>query len=56
MKRTSTSFVALSLALCLTLGVLVFPAGAAYTDLPASHWAYEDMTKAVAFGIINGKG
>ena len=42
-------------ALALTVSLLVLPAGAAdYSDLPAGHWAYADMTQAAALGLIRG--
>ena len=39
--------------------LLVLPAAASaqsYTDLPISHWAYDDMTQAADLGIIQGVG
>lgn len=39
--------------------LLVLPAAASaqsYTDLPVSHWAYDDMTQAADLGIIQGVG
>ena len=45
-------------ALALT-ALLVLPAAASaqsYTDLPTSHWAYDDMQRAAGLGIIQGVG
>ena len=45
-------------ALALT-ALLVLPAAASaqsYTDLPATNWAYNDMTRAAGLGIIQGVG
>lgn len=45
------------LALVLFLFVSAVPAHAAsYPDLPASHWAYEDMDRAAGLGILSGVG
>lgn len=52
MKKQITAFV-LALALCLGLAV---PASAAagFSDVPASHWAYEQIDRAVEDGIVGG--
>lgn len=49
---------ALSLALLflLPLTLPVQAAGETYSDLPSSHWAYTQMSRAVELGILNGKG
>lgn len=52
MKRALSVF----LAAALLAGCIVMPAGAAYSDLAESHWAYEDMTRASRLGVINGVG
>lgn len=44
----------IALALALSLLVLPVQAAADYPDLPASHWAYTDMTQAAALGLIRG--
>lgn len=51
MKKQITAF-ALALALCLGLAVPVSAAG--FSDVPASHWAYEQINRAVADGIVGG--
>ena len=51
MKKQITAF-ALALALCLGLVVPVSAAG--FSDVPASHWAYEQINRAVADGIVGG--
>lgn len=52
LKRTlGGTFVAAALLL-----TLAAPAQASYSDLPASHWAYEQMDRANALGIIKGVG
>lgn len=39
------------------LGAMVLPASAAgYSDLPTSHWAYDEMSQAIQLKIINGVG
>lgn len=42
----------LALALCLGLAVPVSAAG--FSDVPASHWAYEQINRAVTDGIVGG--
>ena len=44
----------LLLAGALALGLTVPALAAEHTDLPESHWAYEDMTQAAGLGIIQG--
>lgn len=51
MKKQITAF-ALALALCLGLAVPVSAAG--FSDVPASHWAYEQINRAVTDGIVGG--
>lgn len=51
MKKQITAFV-LALVLCLGLAVPVSAAG--FSDVPASHWAYEQINRAVADGIVGG--
>ena len=51
MKKQITAF-ALALALCLGLVVPVSAAG--FSDVPASHWAYEQINRAVTDGIVGG--
>ena len=51
MKKRFTAF-ALAAALCLGLAVPASAAG--FSDVPASHWAYEQINRAVADGIVGG--
>lgn len=53
MKKTILGglLAAAALALCLNA-----PVSAAYSDLPESHWAYSQMDRARALGVINGVG
>ena len=46
----------LVLAGFLTLSPMVSARAADYTDLDESHWAYEQMTRAVDLGILQGIG
>ena len=41
----------LALLLCLSSALA---AGSAYPDLPETHWAYGDLTRAVQLGILSG--
>lgn len=46
-------------ALLLTLLLLVTPlsaAGAAFSDVPTSHWAYESVRRAAEIGLVRGNG
>ena len=48
-------------AALLTAGLLTLPLcaparAAEFTDLPESHWAHEEMTRAAALGILQGTG
>ena len=53
MKR----FVSSLLLAALLLTATGLPATAAdYSDLPSSHWAYEEMSYAAWLGLINGVG
>ena len=49
MKRTLAGLLA-------TLMLLSGAWAAEFTDLPASHWAYKEITRAVSYGIMNGLG
>ena len=51
MKKQITAF-ALALVLCAGLAVPVSAAG--FSDVPASHWAYEQINRAVADGVVGG--
>lgn len=51
MKKRFTAF-ALAAALCLGLAVPASAAG--FSDVPAGHWAYEQINRAVADGIVGG--
>ena len=51
MKKRFTAFV-LTAALCLGLAVPASAAG--FSDVPAGHWAYEQINRAVADGIVGG--
>ncbi len=51
MKKRFTAF-ALAAALCLGLAVPASAAG--FSDVPAGHWAYEQINQAVADGIVGG--
>lgn len=51
MKKQITAFV-LALVLCAGLAVPVSAAG--FSDVPASHWAYEQINRAVTDGIVGG--
>ena len=55
MKKRAISF-ALSVCLCLGLAVPGWAAGAAFSDVPAGHWAYEFVEKAAAEGWVAGVG
>lgn len=46
----------LLLAGFLTISPMVPARAADYTDLNESHWAYEEMTRAVALGVLQGVG
>ena len=53
MKRTLAGLLAaLMLLSTATMGAWA----AEFTDLPASHWAYKEITRAVSYGIMNGLG
>ncbi len=47
-------FISLMLALALCLGLAVPVSAAGFSDVPASHWAYEQINQAVADGIVGG--
>ena len=47
-------FISLMLALALCLGLAVPVSAAGFSDVPASHWAYEQINRAVADGIVGG--
>lgn len=47
-------FISLMLALALCLGLAVPASAAGFSDVPASHWAYEQINRAVADGIVGG--
>ena len=47
-------FISLMLALALCLGLAVPVNAAGFSDVPASHWAYEQINQAVADGIVGG--
>ena len=51
-RRAQSLLLAGVLALSLSVPALA----AEYTDLPESHWAYEDMMQAAGLGIIQGVG
>ena len=55
MKKRAISL-ALSVCLCLGLAVPGWAAGAAFSDVPAGHWAYEFVEKAAAEGWVAGVG
>ena len=42
---------ALALVLCLTLSAPALAAGPIFTDVPADHWAHEQIAKAYNIGI-----
>lgn len=45
---------ALALVLCLTLSAPALAAGPIFTDVPADHWAHEQIAKAYNIGIVSG--
>lgn len=47
-------FISLMLALALCLGLAVPVSAAGFSDVPASHWAYEQINRAVTDGIVGG--
>ena len=55
MKRNLAGLLA-ALLLCSCAGPGAFAANQSFTDLPASHWAYQEITRAVTYGIMNGLG
>ena len=55
MKRKLAGLLA-ALLLCSCAWPGAFAAGQSFTDLPASHWAYQEITRAVNYGIMNGLG
>ena len=55
MKRKLAGLLA-ALLLCSCAGPDAFAANQSFTDLPASHWAYQEITRAVNYGIMNGLG
>lgn len=40
----------------LTLAFAWTSVAAAFTDLPSTHWAYQEISRAVSYGIMNGLG
>ena len=52
MKRKLAGLLAALMLLSTATGALA----AEFTDLPASHWAYKEITRAVSYGIMNGLG
>ncbi|MBR0281734.1 MAG: S-layer homology domain-containing protein [Oscillibacter sp.] len=55
MKRKLAGLLA-ALLLCSCAGPGAFAANQSFKDLPASHWAYQEITRAVTYGIMNGLG
>nr|WP_325259424.1 S-layer homology domain-containing protein [uncultured Oscillibacter sp.] len=51
MKKQITAF---ALALVLCAGLVVPASAAGFSDVPASHWAYEQINRAVTDGIVGG--
>ena len=46
----------LALALCMGLSVPAFAANPIFTDVPADYWAYTQIERAYADGVVNGTG
>lgn len=47
---------ALALCLCLGLAVPALAAGPTFTDVPASHWAYDAIEDMSSRGVVAGFG
>ena len=47
---------ALALCLCLGLAVPAWAAGPTFTDVPASHWAYDSIEDMSSRGVVAGFG
>ena len=55
MKRKLSGLLA-ALMLFQCAGISALAAGTSFKDLPASHWAYKEITRAVSYGIMGGLG
>ncbi|MBQ6986561.1 MAG: S-layer homology domain-containing protein, partial [Oscillibacter sp.] len=53
-RKLAGLFAALLLFSCGEPGALA--AGQSFRDLPSTHWAYAEITRAVSHGIMNGLG
>ena len=43
-------------ALIVCISSVTFAAANPFSDVPSSHWAYDDVTELAAYGIIEGEG
>ena len=53
-RRMKKRFTAFALAAALCLGLAVPASAAGFSDVPAGHWAFEQINRAVADGIVGG--
>ena len=56
MKKTLSLILTLALLLALAPAAFADDGDGAFTDVPADHWAYNDVTEAASLGFINGYG